>query len=1241
VISGTGFGFTKTGAGVLTLSGANTYTGGTTVNAGAIYINNNTGAGTGTITLNGTSALLFNNANFNNPLVVNGNNVILNQSDNANDSHTGALTGAGTLTVPASVVVNGATYNGTSSFKYNGDLSGFTGTFVDATNSNVIFQGNANNGSNAKWVINESSGGAFVGSQSGAGGIFQMGELSGTNSSAVIYGNNNSGATITYQIGALNTNSTYAGQFQNSGSGVAAINKVGTGTLTLSGANGASGADTVTAGTLQFAKPQSLFNGTTPTATNFIVKSGATAAFNVGGTGEFTATNIASIAALGTSTGGFNSGSFLGLDTTNAGTFAYGTAIANPNSGTNVLGLTKLGVGTLSLTGTSTYTGATTVSAGTLSVTGALGNTAVTVNSGANLAGSGNGTTTGLIGGTISALGGSSVTLSTPGAQLKSTDAITLGNTGTYGSANFASLVFTLGTTNTAEAFDTAGTLTANNVFVNLSSVSNGTYTLANYASVAAGDDFSLSSTTGNVLTESLGRTTETLTVGSTALTLNVAGLANPNVAYFNGAVSSVWNDTSNASMVNFSTNKDGTTDAGQVPGAVTDVILVAENLAGTAVTSGLGASTTINSLNVNASATSNTISADGSTLTINALADTNTDTGGGYIGNAAGNGIAIASGAGAFTINAGVNLGNSQTWTNNSANLFTVGGAVAGTATSGTQTLTLSNTGTGGTLIGGAISNGTGGGAVALNVNNTGSGAGLTTTLTGANTYTGATTVTAGTLELGDGTSGHDGTITNSGSVLLSSGTTLNLNPLGTTASYNNVISGAGSLTKTGAGTSSLGGANSYTGGTTVTAGTLVSSSNPASFGANASGTAVAISSAGTVRLDNNNGVTYADTFSGSGRLIVNFLGTTSSGDTYLPDFSNFSGTIEISDPAAISNKLHQPNTTTQLTGATIQIDNKAQLFVADGSTTNVANVTLVGTGEQENRGAIRLNNGTLNVSGAVSLLGNATIGNEGGTINGTINTGVAGTSTLTMGTSNSTGTALLGGNLTNGTGTLALTQAYGTTTLSGVNTYTGATTITNGTLLVNGSAAAGSAVSVNAGTLGGSGTVAGMVTVATSANLSPGATTTAGATAQFHTGALTLNSGANFDIDVSSATAGSGYDQVLTSGAVSLSGSNLVLNVSGSGLSVGNKLFILEDGSATAISGTFAGDANGATITSGADSFTINYFDNGDGGTLGNDISLTVTAVPEPATWAAGVLALVAVGYQLRRRAGLGIYA
>ena len=50
---------TKTGAGTLTLTGANTYRGGTTVNAGTLFVNNSTGSGTGTgaVTVNGSGTL--------------------------------------------------------------------------------------------------------------------------------------------------------------------------------------------------------------------------------------------------------------------------------------------------------------------------------------------------------------------------------------------------------------------------------------------------------------------------------------------------------------------------------------------------------------------------------------------------------------------------------------------------------------------------------------------------------------------------------------------------------------------------------------------------------------------------------------------------------------------------------------------------------------------------------------------------------------------------------------------------------------------------------------------------------------------------------------------------------------------------------------------------------------------------------------------------------------------------------
>ncbi len=50
-ISGSGNSLTKTGAGALSLRGANTYTGGTVVSAGHLYVSNTTGSGTGTGTV--------------------------------------------------------------------------------------------------------------------------------------------------------------------------------------------------------------------------------------------------------------------------------------------------------------------------------------------------------------------------------------------------------------------------------------------------------------------------------------------------------------------------------------------------------------------------------------------------------------------------------------------------------------------------------------------------------------------------------------------------------------------------------------------------------------------------------------------------------------------------------------------------------------------------------------------------------------------------------------------------------------------------------------------------------------------------------------------------------------------------------------------------------------------------------------------------------------------------------------
>jgi hypothetical protein len=202
------------------------------------------------------------------------------------------------------------------------------------------------------------------------------------------------GGTLLVQSGS-NTATFTVGQnasFVQSG-GSAAVDSA---TITAAGANFALQAGTFTAGG---------FSATQPVAVDGTLNlNGATASIGaVSGAGTIGRSAVGSgILSLG--------------DATNS-TFAG--SIANA---LGTLGLTKTGVGTLTLTGTSTYAGATTVSVGSLVVNGQLGSTAVTVNSGATLGGSGS------IGGSVTNNG-----LLSPGnspGQLSLADLV-LGGTGT------------------------------------------------------------------------------------------------------------------------------------------------------------------------------------------------------------------------------------------------------------------------------------------------------------------------------------------------------------------------------------------------------------------------------------------------------------------------------------------------------------------------------------------------------------------------------------------------------------------------------------------------------------------------------------------------------------------------------------------------------------------------------------------------------------------------------------------
>ena len=157
----------------------------------------------------------------------------------------------------------------------------------------------------------------------------------------------------------------------NGGANSLGLTKSGLNMLTLSGSTSYTGSTQASGGTLLFAARPALYGGNPGswTAANLVVASGATAAFGVGGADGFTADDIAALSTLGSGTAatGFVSGSRLGIDTSAAGgSFIYDGVLANPDGGTRVLGLAKLGSGTLALTAANTYSGGTTIEEGTL-----------------------------------------------------------------------------------------------------------------------------------------------------------------------------------------------------------------------------------------------------------------------------------------------------------------------------------------------------------------------------------------------------------------------------------------------------------------------------------------------------------------------------------------------------------------------------------------------------------------------------------------------------------------------------------------------------------------------------------------------------------------------------------------------------------------------------------------------------------------------------------------------------------
>ncbi|HTL71948.1 MAG TPA: autotransporter-associated beta strand repeat-containing protein [bacterium] len=250
-ITGVGM-LSQSGTGSLTISNANTFSGGVDVQGGVLNVGNGGSLGSGTVTLeNATLNSLYNSTTtFNLPggiSVPAGNTSAVNMSPRMTIT---GLSGDGTLNLTVAGTYNLGTHNGYNNF--NGAFSGFTGTLnATGTVANAMITANFNGGS-----FDGSLGGAavnlsnvgLIGQDNSGGNTLNLGALSGDASSSLA-GSGYAGP-LTYSIGALNLDTVFAGTITNNAS-TNRIIKVGSGTLTLGGDSIFAGSTTVSSGTLR------------------------------------------------------------------------------------------------------------------------------------------------------------------------------------------------------------------------------------------------------------------------------------------------------------------------------------------------------------------------------------------------------------------------------------------------------------------------------------------------------------------------------------------------------------------------------------------------------------------------------------------------------------------------------------------------------------------------------------------------------------------------------------------------------------------------------------------------------------------------------------------------------------------------------------------------------------------------------------------------------------------------------
>ncbi len=751
----------KTGAGVLILSGASSFTGGVTVSAGTLQVSNVTGLGTGAVVVNGAQ-LAVQNLTIANNVTLNGGTLATRSGDLG--------TFAGTVTVSGNSFIALKSYStpaNSQSITISGQLAG--GGSLDLSGNNTGGNGGGNGGGKALVLTNVTN------SYSGTFNVLANQIL---RSAPAVTGN-------TLGTGAVNLNGGTL-QLRDDGTGSGAtfnynnnVTVAASGTIDVDHV-GANLGNTFQLGTLNMAAGQTL---TATGANSYIVRFGGATTLNAG-----TAFNPASAPlVLAGAVGGAGD-------------------------------LTMAGSGTLQLEAVNSYTGHTNVNAGTLTLLGSIASSpGIHVAAGATLdvtAAAGGFT----LGGAQTLTGAGSVT---GAATVGTGGTVRPGDGAGLGTLSLAALAFGTGAGHTAAVSfinNTAPALLnvtglnglaanggANSVSVNLPGAAPavGTYTLIDYAGAIGGTGFAAFKlgTVPNRLVASLVHN-----LGNTSIDLTVTGMDFP---IWKGAQSTEWSTAAIAPAKNWVLNSNNATGTDYLANdSVTFNDLATTTTVNVSVADVTPASVVFGNVTKDYVITGTKAITGAGTFTVNGggkvtVSNTNSFTSAPSLLAGIVSVAAVANGG----VNSPLGAGTALVFGGGTLEYTGAGGSTDRAVTLGVSGGTV-KTGTPLTMSGAVSGVGT--------LTKTGNG---TLTITAANTY-GDTVIAAGTLQVGaGGTTGTLGTgaVTNDGALIFDRSDAA---PVVT-----GTIQGTGSVTKNGSGTVTLGGpgANSYAGLTTVSAGTLI----------------------------------------------------------------------------------------------------------------------------------------------------------------------------------------------------------------------------------------------------------------------------------------------------------------------------------------------------------------------------------------------------------------------------------